>query len=162
LGWDTTVKIHAGGFDTISVCGTEYKVTKMLSAYPLSILGHATRVFAAEELDTKEKRVIKEVWVDNSREREFDIQAALVADLEKAGLLNTKEWLFTHKCHEDARTSNGEADSTAAFSQDVDGRDISFEDLSTRAIRFRRQSIWVTHPIVSNGCTSSHQSSSSL
>src|ERR1700744_3379817 len=81
LGWDTTVAVTDKA-KIIKLNGSSYKIIKTLSDHrAFSILGRATRVFEVEDVSTREKAVMKDVWVDSTREREHTIQNSVIKDL---------------------------------------------------------------------------------
>jgi hypothetical protein len=123
-----------------------YKITETLSdVQSLSILGRATRVFAVTD-PNGEERVIKDVWVDDSRRREHDIQKAVIEDLTKTwgGILANR--FFTHLGYEDVPISDKSVDSTMTFSQNAENEDLNFTNFHKRfalrrPIRFARSDI---------------------
>ena len=128
MGWDTTVVTGRRNHpNTIKVKDRTYVILNSLSdTRASSILGRATRVFEVQDIQTKEMAVIKDIWADNSRDREHVIQENIIKELEENGGGKWKDSFFTHLDHEDVVTSDGMVDSTEAILRNSRGEKLDF------------------------------------
>jgi hypothetical protein len=159
LGWDETVGRTANEqtpFNTIKIDDRTYKIVKTISSFrAFSILGRATRIFIAQDVDSKdnERVVIKDIWADGTREREHEIQKQIQNDLAAEGFQIMDKYFFKHLAFGDVQTSNGKQDSTVNISKNTEGTELNLLDFKRILIRPKPKE---TTPSNSTGLPPSH------
>jgi hypothetical protein len=128
LGWDPTIKRYYDGgrsycditvHSRINNVITEriYRTSQTLSDHSADALrGRGTRVFEARLLDAKGNETgdpvaIKDVWLDNNRDREGDIMEEIFNEVSSEDKIKLQQYLLTTECHGDVLIG-GEQDQT--------------------------------------------------
>ena len=118
LEWDPSIKCYYDGgrsYSDITVHSktnnevTEriYRTSQMLSDHCADALrGRGTRVFEARLLDaegneTGDPVAVKDVWLDNNRDREGDIMEEICNEVSSEDKIKLQQYILTMDCHGD-------------------------------------------------------------
>jgi hypothetical protein len=135
LGFDNTCifkEINNKPVDMIMVGTVKYVIEGVIDdSRAFNILGRATRIFIAKRVNSLDEPVggqvvIKDVWVDESRDREHAIQAKILEDLKDQD--NLKDHFFKHEAHADVSTAESQVDNTERMTLDSNDRPLDFTE----------------------------------
>jgi hypothetical protein len=133
LGFDNTCifkEIDNKPVEMIMVGPKKYVIEGVIDdSRASSILGRATRIFIAKRVNSLDEPVgdqvvIKDAWVDESRDREHFIQAKILEDLGNQH--NLKDHFFKHEAYADISTSDGQVDNTKRMTLDSNDKPLDF------------------------------------